>query len=263
MAYFRKRNYRYRFSKKPLSNYNIATKTGRKSQAKQIYYLKKRVNRIQRMNKPEIITLQRSGQQIQLKSSIGLFGWIINTSNEGISEITPVLGPQESNVLGQITSYPPNNFARLRSFTLYGNMRYALSNSTPAPVTLRIVIIQTRSTRGGDLGAGDVFTSGSKNLDYFSSTFGPLQTGLARTCKVLSDKRYVLSTARPSVNIRTNLRRLMNFYRDNNNSSVGGSGSESTGKGVIYVLYSIYSASNQTDTIGYLDYMYKLAYTDA
>ena len=42
MAYFRKRNYRYRVAKKPLSNYNIATKTGRKSQAKQIYYLKKR-----------------------------------------------------------------------------------------------------------------------------------------------------------------------------------------------------------------------------
>lgn len=263
MAYFRKRYNRYRRGKKPLSNYNIATKTGRKSQAKQIYYLKKRINKIQRLTKPEIVTLQRSGQQIELKSSMGYFGWIVNTNNEGLPEITPVLGPQESNVLGQVTAYPPNNFARLQSFRLYGNMRYALSNSTPAPVTLRIVIVQMKTTRGGDFGANDVFTSGYKNLDYFSSTFGPLQTGLARSCKVLSDKRYVLSSARPSVNIRTNLRYLMNFYRDNNNSSVGGSGSESTGKGVIYVLYSIYSASNQTDTIGYLDYMCKLAYTDA
>ena len=69
MAYFRKRNYRYRVAKKPLSNYNIATKTGRKSQAKQIYYLKKRINKIQRLTKPEIVTIQRNSTSFDLVNS--------------------------------------------------------------------------------------------------------------------------------------------------------------------------------------------------
>lgn len=259
----RKRYNRRRNAKKSLSNYNIATKTGAKSQAKQIYYLKKRINRIQRMNKPEIITIQRTGQPIDARSSQGFFGWIINTNSEGVAGITPSLGPQESNIIGQTTAYPPNNFARLHSFSLYGNMHYELNNVEREPITLRIVIIQTKTTRGSDVNAGDVFTSGFNNLDHFESTFGPLQTGLARTCKVLSDKRYTLTSQRPSVNIRTNLRYLKNYYRDNNSSSTSGSSSESVGKGTIYVLYSIYSISAAVNKMATLETVCKLAYTDA
>lgn len=259
----RKRYNRRRNAKKSLSNYNIATKTGAKSQAKQIYYLKKRVNRIQRMNKPEIITIQRSGQQISLRSGQGFFGFVVNSNGEGTSGITPVLGPQESNIIGQTTAYPPNNFARLHSFSLYGNMRFNVGYTEQAPVTLRVVIIQTKTTRSNEPNAGDVFTSGFDNMNHIASVFGPLQTGLARTCKVLSDKRYVLSAAKPSVNIRTNLRYLKSYYRDNNSSSSSGSSSEAVGKGTIYVLYAIYTASDTATVIGYLDYMCKLAYTDA
>ena len=202
MAYFRKRYNRYRRGKKYLSNYNIATKTGAKSQAKQIYYLKKRVNRIQRLTKPEIVTIQRNSSKINLLSSQGVVEWIggLPINEMTYKYIEPNLGPSSTNVIGTDQSPVPNNFARLLNFKLYGNMQYTGVTSSSVPVNLRVVIVQTRSARD-QLNQNDIFTSNSTQIDNFSAVFGPLQTGLARTCKVLSDKRYCLSFQKPSVNI--------------------------------------------------------------
>ncbi len=262
MAYFRKRNYRYRVAKKPLSNYNIATKTGRKSQAKQIYYLKKRINKIQRLTKPEIVTIQRNSTSFDLVNSQERVGWLVDTSGGNISQIEPVLGPINSSVIGLMTAAVPNNFARLLSFKLYGNMQYTSLTEISVPVNVRIVIVQSRSSRPSDIAPNDIFTSNSTGVDNFSAVFGPLQTGLARTCKVLSDKRYCLSYQRPSVNIRTSLKYLMNFYRDQNISGSNPSAtSEQYSKGAIYVFYAIYTTAQES--VGKLNLMYKLAYTDA
>lgn len=260
MAYFRKRYYRRRYAKKPLSNYNIATRTGAKSQAKQIFYLKKRINKIQRLTKPEIITIQRNSSKIDLVSSQGTINWVSSDSaTTGI--IQPNLGPIVNNVIGDTTSAVPNNFARLNSLRILGNMQFTGITSSSPPVNLRLVIVQIRSSRQTTLSASDIFTSGSSGSDNFSAVFGPLQTGLARTCKVLSDKKYCLSYQRPSVNIRTSLKYLKNFYRDANSSSSGEASSEPIYKGSIYVFYAIYSPT--TPSVGSLDLMFKLAYTDA
>lgn len=262
MAYFRKRNYRYRVAKKPLSNYNIATKTGRKSQAKQIYYLKKRINKIQRLTKPEIVLIQRNSGPLDLVNIQSRAPWIAADNGGQVTEITPQLGTVNTNVVGQTSSAVPNNFARLNSFRLYGNLQYTSVTSTSPPVNLRIVIVQTRTTRASILDPVDVFSSGYNGVDNFSAVFGPLQTGLARTCKVLSDKRYCLSYQRPSINIRTSLKYLKSFYRDQNSSSSNPSStSENYPKGTIYVFYAIYTTA--AESVGSLNLMYKLAYTDA
>lgn len=260
MAYFRKRYNRYRRGKKYLSNYNIATRTGAKSQAKQIFYLKKRINRIQRLTKPEIVTIQRNSSKIDLVTSQGNVNWISSDSaTTGI--IQPNLGPIANNVIGDVSSAVPNNFARLNSLRILGNMQFTGITSSSPPVNLRVVIVQLRSSRQSPLTAVDIFTSNSTTSDGFSCVFGPLQTGLARTCKVLSDKRYCLSYQRPSVNIRTSLKYLKSFYRDANSSSSGEGSSDPIYKGSIYVFYAIYSPS--TTNVGSLDLIHKLAYTDA
>ena len=271
MAYGRKRYYRRRYAKKPLSNYNIATRTGAKSQSKQIYYLKKRINRIQRLTKPEIRIIQRNADKINLLSGQGNVTWTFSVTPNGTNTriIFPPLGSIEANTYGGSTegealSAPsPNNFARLNGLKIYGNMQYTALSETSAPVNVRLVIVQSKTTRYEGVTAADVFTSGISGEDNFAAVFGPLQIGLARTCKVLSDKRYCLSYQRPSVNIRTSLKYLMNYYRDSNSNTASGPASSSDGvaKGVIYVFYAIYTAA--TTTVGTLNLMYKLAYTDA
>ncbi len=53
----------------------------------------------------------------------------------------------------------------------------------------------------------------------------------------------------------------MNFYRDTNDNQSGIESSEPFSKGSIYVFYAIYTQA--TESIGSLNLMYKLAYTDA
>lgn len=258
MAYFRKRNYRRRTGKRYLSNYNIATRTSAKSQSKQIYFLKKRINKIQRLTKPEIIIIQRNSSNIELQSNVGTVSWISSDSSS-TGMIQPSLGSINKNVIGSVNSNVPNNFARLNGIKIYGNLQYSQVSSSSVPVNLRIVVVQQRSSRQTALSPSDIFTSGESGSSNFSAVFGPLQNGLARTCKVLSDKRYCLSYQNPSVNIKTNLPYLMNFYRDANSDSSGES--ESYFKGTIYVFYAIYTSSSVP--VGSLNMLYKLAYTDA
>lgn len=260
MSYYRKRYYRRRNARKALSNYSIATKTGAKSQARQIYYLRKRISKIQRLTKPEIVTIQRNSSKINLISGQGSVTWIVGTgTTSGV--IQPDLGPINNNVIGDVSSAVPNNFARLNSLRILGNMQYNAVSNTSVPVNLRLVIVQLRSSRQTTLSASDIFTSGSSSEDNFSAVFGPLQTGLSRTCKVLSDKRYCLSFQGPSINIRTPLKYLMSFYRDANSNASGEGSSDPIYKGSIYIFYAIYTAA--VDPVGSLNLLFKLAYTDA
>lgn len=260
MVYYGRRYTTRRRARRTLSNYRIATRTSAKAQSRQIYALKKRVNKIQRLTKPEIVTIQRNSSAIDLLSGQGPVNWI-TTGTTLIGVIQPNLGSIVSNTAGSITSNVPNNFARLNSLRIYGNMQYTSITNTSVPVNLRIVVVQQKASRQSALTFNDVFTSGTSGNDNFSAVFGPLQIGLARTCKVLSDKRYCLSYQRPSINIRTNLKYLMNFYRDSNSNDSGTESSEAYYKGSIYLYYAIYSQA--TESIGSLNLMYKLAYTDA
>lgn len=249
-----------RRGRRTLSNYRIATRTSARSQASQIYGLKKWISRIQRRTKPEIITVQRSAAPISTTDASGYFRWIEDvTSTSGYA--FPPLGPVVNNTSGPRTTSPTNNFARLLSFTLYGNLQYTALSATSVPETWRVLIIQTIASRSNTLSTDDIFTSGESGTNAFNATFGPLQTGLARTAKVLSDKRYTLSYQRPNVTLKTRLRYLRPYYRDTNSSSSGESSSDVIPKGAIFVFFSRYTTAQ--DAISTLNVMYKLAYTDA
>ena len=255
MAYRRRYVRRRAARRKTLSNYRIATRTSSKAQSRQIYALKRRIDVIQRRTKPEIMIHRRIGNAILnfTTSASGLFEW---SSPPGSVQFAPPLGTQTSDLNTASSVTPSNNFARLLSYTLYGNFYYTdLPNDQNGPVRLRVVICQLRATRGEVLGPSDVFSNGNAG----SAVYGPLQTGLARTLKVLSDRHYTLSFQRPNIAIKTKLKYLLPFYRDSN-ASGSATSSESWAKGGIYVFYSVYGA---TFTNCSLSLEGKLAYTDA
>lgn len=262
MAYRRYNNRKRTHKRKTLSNYNIATKTSAKAQARQIYSLKKRMNWAIKRITPEIQIQQRnsSADIIPVSSGGSRISWEYSgEATDPMSYIIPTFYPDDSTTIG---TAPNDRFKRLRSFKLFGNWQYTGDlSSTPTPITMRIVIVQTRTTRNQAISPEDIFTSGSSGPSAFNAVYGPLQNGVARTCKILSDKRYQLNYQRPNVTISTSLRYLLNVYRDINTSADGGVSSDAVPKGAIHVFYAIYSpagvfSANQF-SIGY-----KLAFTD-
>lgn len=258
MAYGKKKGYKrpYRKSKK-LSNYNIATKTSARAQSKQIYALKKRVNQIYRLTRPETQIQVRQAQSIsQTASAINVAQFLTTSSNYDKSIVPSVFLASTTDAM--TGSAPVNNWVRSHSFSLYGNWQYSTVDPANSPLTLRLVIVQQKKTRGDAITADDIFQSTSA----FTRTFGPLQDGITATVRVLSDKRYNLNFQRPNINIKTNLRYLYNFRRDTSSGSGSGSSSDNSVAGTIYVFYAIYGplATLPTNT---LNLGYKLAWSDS
>ena len=251
MAYRRRYVRRRAARRKTLSNYRIATRTSSKAQSRQIYALKRRIDVIQRRTKPEILISRRAMSSVLnfTANTIGRALW----GSVGSVNFLPPLG----SLTGDLdTTVPANNFARLLSFTLYGNFYYTdPPYYQDNPIRLRIVIAQLKATRSDAPDESDVFSRGNAS----SPSYGPLQTGLARTLKVLSDRHYTLSYQRPNIGIKTKLKYLIPFYRDANSAS-SNAASEAIAKGGIYVFYSVYGA---TFTNCSLALEGKLAFTDA
>lgn len=241
MAYRPRYRRRRTSRRRTLSSYHIATRTGARSQAKQIYALNRKVNYIQRMTKPEIKVF-RSTQ-------------------------TPSSSPSDanyvSNVYNTMTSFTiEGSFARLLSYTGYFSANYAtgMFNENVEPITIRLVIVQAPNTRSGSYGQSDVWNEDAYTTDGDTSTltnfrlavFGPLANGLARTAKVLCDKRFYLSYQRPQVYNRIVRKRLLNYLIND---------TEPVPKGRISCFVVSYSpASNLTYTWTLTS---KIAYTDA
>lgn len=251
--------------RKTLSNYRIATRTSARSQAKQIYALKRRMNVIQRRTKPEIKTIRRNYIAPSNLNTIRGSYAIMNvyqdnsqgTNTTGPFYLIPLGTAAADNALDVIN----NNFARQLSFKLTGNLAYSdAPQPTAIPFVVRIVVVQTRATRTQSLGPEDVFTAaGSPGI------FGPLQTGLSRSAKVIADRRFYLSYQRPVVRINMTMKRLLNYYRDTNNGS--GTTNETIPKGSIIVVALWNKMSTSTEVANLPEITWnmngKLAYTDA
>lgn len=252
--------------RKTLSNYRIATRTSARSQSKQIYALKKRINVIQKRTKPEILITRRTATTIvsegDLESTLGSLQFAYGSGS--VANFQPQLPSitTESNAGTGVVS--PNRFARLLSFKLSGSINYADTPlETNTPYVLRIVIIQSRTTRSANINASDVF------LDT-NPVFNSLQSGLARTAKVLSDRRYYLSYQRPAIRVHTTLKYLTNFYNDTTSNESSNTSSEPVPKGSIFVVYAYrpmlsFTQLEGTEPTGNLNIELegKLAYTDA
>lgn len=272
MVYYRRyRRAGRRSSRRTLSNYRIATRTGAKAQSRQIYALKRRINVIQKRTKPEILITRRTVTPITSEGSIQSVTGIMNFAYGGGS--VPTFQPQLPAITTELNGgagvASPNRFARLLSFKLTGSINYADTPlTTNTPYVIRIIIIQTRQTRGTLVGANDIFSD-------TNPVFNSLQSGVARTCNILSDRRYYLSYQRPVIAVRTTLRRLTNYYTDSTSASAPSGDSSSTSsepvpKGVIQIVYAYRpmltpNTPEGVTPTGNLNMVLegKLAYTDA
>ena len=224
---YRSRRYTRR-ARRTLSSYSIATRTSAKAQSRQIYALRRRMTRIQRLTKPEIKIAPL------VNGALATDDGVIPT---GYTNVRVFMPQTLSNVVSESTSSPgagvavlDGRFARLQSITLKGIVSYRTSALIPGAddnyppeyadlqrsiAMMRVVILQLKSTRSNGLPApSDVWSytvagsdqaEGSTYLTPLSLMRGPLRLGLGRIAKVLSDKTYMLSDTRQAVNIKTTL----------------------------------------------------------
>lgn len=247
MAFYRRtrRTYTRRSAKRSgyrtFSRYSTYRHRSSKAQAYQIYALNRKVQRIQRLTRPE--TQIRNGTLTDVISG-----------GASIFDLTPLVTRVEDPESGVTTGDFNGNFARLNSLTYYGTaVLSAPIANTLQPRQFRIVIVQTKTTRSDDLEPGDIIRS---DLDDGPLVInGPLSDGTARVAKVLSDKKYTLSFQRPIVSIKTKLKYLRNYYLDPNDT-------EAIAKGKIYAIIYL-EPIVAGGTAVRINHGYKLAFTDA
>lgn len=256
-----RRRYRRGRKRSTLSKYKIATKTSARAQSRQIYALNRKINRIQRLTKPEI--------KIQWFES--------NTLQPG----TPSDSNNTSYLFSYVFPFGPidGQFARFQDMTIYLNSSYNTYAATNAPFYLRLVVTQTKATRSDNLTVYDVFNyndtltaptvgsgwlvSNTGNRTAKDAFFGPLASGLGRTAKVLTDRKFYLTHMRPTVAAKLKLKKLLNYYKDVNNTG-SGSASEPIAKGQIHAFLLIYNpTTGQTAVNINFDFNAKIAYTDS
>lgn len=133
---------------------------------------------------------------------------------------------------------------------------------------LRVVIVQTKATRGEFLAYNDVWTTNNAGtvtvegvtptaLSPFATVRAPLRLGLARSAKVISDKTYTLSDTRQAVNIKTKLKYVKSWYR---------SPSESVPKGHVLMFVMLYDQTGSLTpnvSSATFNFVSKCVYTDA
>ena len=222
------------------SRYNTYRYRSSKAQASQIYALNRKVQKIQRLTRPE--TLIRHGTLTD-----------ISTGGGYVFDLTPLIPRTEDSSTGVTTGDFEGNFARLNSLTYYGNAVLSSPSASSEPRQFRVVIVQTKATRPSDLEANDILRTETNDGAIIIN--GPLSDGAGRVAKILSDKKYTVSFQNPIVNIKTKLKYLRNYYLDPQNT-------EAVPKGKIYVFVYL-GPSSSGNTIVTINHGYKLAYTDA
>ena len=227
MVYYRKyRRTGKSYSRRGRSGYSMYKLYKSRSsgaQARQIYGLNKKLKAIQRRTKPEIkIAPLVQGQVLSTDGS---------TSNG--TQWMPAINL--TNLLPEGSTQTGNNvvidgrFARIQNITLKGLFTYDTSRTSETNVDLqrmvsymRIVIVQTKATRGTGILSPDIWSSNIVGTDSsvpatallpFAQLRAPLRPGLARICKVLSDKTYMISDTKQAVNIKTKLKYVRSWYR--------------------------------------------------
>nr|WDW25913.1 MAG: putative capsid protein [Canine stool-associated circular virus] len=246
---YRTRRYRKR---RTLSNYNVATRTSARSQAKQIYALNRKVNYIQRMTKPEIKLFRTE-----------------NINYTTTSASTP----------SYIACFRPfaNNwtidgsFCRLHDMTLYATIQtkpvaQGQTFIDAAPISVRFVMVQTRASRGDFINFDDVFynsTIESNENQMITANQGltnisaPFADGFARIGKVYYDRTYKVNNDNPLKVVKMKYKRLLNYYKPDD---------EPVAKGDINVFTIIYCPT-MTPTTAIPSYSVnlssKIAYTDS
>lgn len=251
-SYYRNKFYRrgakfYKRKTANLSRYNTYKNRSSAAQANQIYNLARRINRIQRLNKPEI-KLAHANFVEDL------------TFEDSIAQNTYSLLQNGSTAFASLIN---GKFARLNSLTLTMSFRYdnaalteipetGYSQRLPQPIYLRMLFVQFKASRQSNPDYADLFDT----TNGFTRTRGPLRDGAARVVKILSDKKFMVNFNHQTINRVIRFNYLRNFYAPP---------SETLAKGDVRLYIQCWNpnAVNYDGTNVILTMNSKTAYTDA
>lgn len=279
MVYGRRYTRRYNrrtgvYKRKGYSMYKLYKNRSSAAQSRQIYGLNKKLERIQRLTKPEINIAPLVSRSLSSNLGIPVF------SGSNVKYFDPV---QLTNLISADATAQggyarlEGRFARIQNITIKGTFSYLnavdVTDVQRQPAYARIVIFQTKTTRGDQLTVNDVFTTsttgtvsdstGSEGslLGNYSLMRAPLALGLARKAKVISDKLYMISDTKQAIMIKTKLKYVRNWYQAPN---------ETGPKGNVIMMVLLYntSSNNATEAIALasecrIDLISKCVYTDA
>lgn len=261
-SYYRNKFYRrgakfYKRKTATLSRYNTYKNRNSAAQAMQIYSLARRINRIQKLNKPEIKLAHfyyDNPLDISAESNIASFSQrlLMNSTFDGDTQTNTAFD-----------DLIDGKFARLNSMQFTMSFRYddaafvpigeTGNQRLPQPIYLRLLFVQFKSSRGTTLSATDLFDTSTP----FSRVRGPLADGTARVVKVLSDKKLMVNYNHQTINRRVNFNYLRNYYKPAN---------ESIAKGDVWLFVQCWRPTTGIDdrtTSVNMTINVKTAYTDA
>lgn len=184
-------NYRgnYRRGRKwsSLSTRNIFANRSAKSQANQIYKLRKRLNYLSKLNKPETKVLYTNANSFSFDSQT-----ILNTYKSFLVPL-PSLGTGDSDRIG--------DFIRVKSLQLnisaeyYNNAPSGFHNSESSGSAYRIIVGQYKRTSpfSAPTIGGVLQESSNTGSAYTNQSVCPLKTGQTEFSSILFDKSYTIS----------------------------------------------------------------------
>lgn len=190
MPRYYNRRYKRRYSKRKTTGAkNVFMNRSAKSQAKQIYSLSKRVNKVYNVCKPEYKVYDGANATYTFSS-----GDITNTY-----KITYFNGPSQGLNDDQFVG----NKIRCVSLDLYFTGEYYNTSDTgyhgteSAGTPFRIIVLQRKEATDSTISISDVLsTSGGSGADYTMQAICPLKRGITDNFRVLLDKKIIFTSAK-------------------------------------------------------------------
>ena len=203
MVPYRKRrsNYKRRINRK-ISTRNIFSNRSARSQANQIYALKRRINTVYNRVKPEIKNVVGSSINVSFNSGALSDVWFA-----GVIPQPTVNGGGNSGLIGDFCR--PISIQLNGVFEYYNNSTTGYHVSESSGCSFRVIIVQRKTpedyTTTHEL-SEFIPNPAYTGAEYSTMTVKPLQTGITEKWRVLCDKRYILTSDKNQVAFKLRFR---------------------------------------------------------
>lgn len=246
MAFSRRRRYSRR--KKTLSKANVYSKTGAKSQARQIYALKRRVNAISRINRPELKLKDSSIASFDLYNAAWTNSYISYTLQ------WPAQGTEVNQRTG--TSFRIKRLMIRLNLEYYNNSETGYHAGESAGTPVRIIVIRTVGPvqYNFETSLDNLLQhSGYSGGDYTARSISPFKRSVTQQFKIVSNKLINLTSDKNqrSVYISVGRNKEINF--------------NANGQAVHYLLYVAPAGLHyDSDFVEHVKgtMVYRITYTD-
>lgn len=245
---FTKKYYRRRYKRNPLKN--VYTKTGAKSQAKQIAWLNKKVNRIARANRPETKQWLTAYSNKQYSSSS------LSTTFKTVYLKGPDRNDTDGGRIGDKITV--RNVSAHFYFEYFNNAPTGFHDSESSGACIRIIALQRKdSERAYDTTVDAnsvVFNYSGTGSGYTMGCSAPLVPGIRSMYRVLYDKTRTITLQRNQMVWDINLKNARNYIYK----------SDSFVNNVLFIIMvtGLHADVNFTEYVNETD-GFKIAYTDA